>query len=175
MPDRAREYGYSLGARSVRFMALKRPCLDDRFAREGEDCECEPGWEGLNCNVCKHDSACDNMLLGGERLGENGTCYKGGYTITESFQECDVTNKKINDMLPGRKPQVTFSCDSRDETCNFQFWIGKVESFYCALQGCGQTLEQGPESNNTKYSCEKVQCSCVPERMLCGEKGSIGK
>lgn len=95
---------------------------NERFPREGEDgeCQCDDGWGGYNCNVCQQDSACSNFLLGGERLGENGTCYTGGATVKQSFQQCDVTNKQITDMLPGRPPRVTFSCDKAHESCNFQ-------------------------------------------------------
>lgn len=53
------------------------------------------------------------MLIGGDRLGENGTCYTGGLPIKKSFQQCDVTNKKITDMLPGRPPTVAFDCDAQ--------------------------------------------------------------
>ena len=95
--------------------AKRRPRPED-----SKNCECSEGWNGLNCNVCREDRACENVFLGGDRLGENGTCYTGGQTIRKSFQRCDVTNKKITDMLPGRPPQVTFSCDKPDQTCNFQ-------------------------------------------------------
>ncbi|CAO1637298.1 unnamed protein product [Sympodiomycopsis kandeliae] len=161
-----------------------------RYPRQGDDsdCECDKGWQGLNCNVCQNDSACSDFILGGERLGENGTCYTGGSTVSQSFQQCEVTNKKITDMLPGRPPKVTFSCDKRGssdklqggigeeedtEQCNFQFWIGQRESFYCDLQDCSETLERTLQSNNTKHTCTKAKCSCIPGRMLCGEAGSI--
>lgn len=140
---------------------------------ENKSCQCSDGWHGLNCNVCKTDAACSNFLLGGERLGENGTCYDGGATIQQSFQECDVTNQKIVDMLPGRPPQVTFSCDKSDASCNFQFWIGARESFYCGLSDCQESIEIGKSSNRTSYDCKKVSCQCIPGRMLCGESGSI--
>ncbi|SNX83178.1 related to ABC transporter protein [Melanopsichium pennsylvanicum] len=138
-----------------------------------DSCGCSDGWEGLNCNVCKNDQACANFLLGGERLGENGTCYDGGATIRQSFQECDVTNKKIVDMLPDRPPQVTFSCNKHQASCNFQFWIGAKESFYCGLEDCEEIIELGPSSNKTIHDCKKVNCKCIPDRMLCGESGSI--
>ncbi|KAF9533977.1 hypothetical protein CPB83DRAFT_873410 [Crepidotus variabilis] len=40
----------------------------------------------------------------------NMTCYTGGETVVNNHQMCDVTNRKILDMLPDRPPQVTFSC-----------------------------------------------------------------
>lgn len=83
-------------------------------------------------------------------------------------------DRKILDMLPNRKPQVTFSCAADDATCNFQFWVGGIESFFCGLQNCSAKPVATPESNSTQYHCDTVQCSCIPERMLCGEKGSVG-
>ncbi|CAO1631682.1 unnamed protein product [Parajaminaea phylloscopi] len=145
----------------------------ERFPREGDTCACDKGWGGLNCNVCQSSDACAEVLLGGERLGDNATCYTGGSTGRQSFQQCDVTNKQIRDLLPGRPPKVTFSCQKDAETCNFQFWIGQKESFYCDLSRCSEQLEMTAQSNNTLYTCEKAKCSCIPGRMLCGESGSI--
>ncbi|KAB5594904.1 ATP-dependent permease [Ceratobasidium theobromae] len=157
---------------------------------EGEQCQCKEGWTGINCNVCETDAACTNFPLRGGPDGElltrvdtvdtgvdvpvaNMTCYKGGETVEQNFQMCDVTNRKILDMLPDRPPQVTFSCDKRDSTCAFQFWIGQVESFYCALDHCENTLEVGHDTTTTKYHCDKIKCQCITGRMLCGEEGSI--
>ncbi|KAK0538875.1 FAD-dependent urate hydroxylase [Tilletia horrida] len=152
-----------------------------RFPRppNANSCKCSDGWAGLNCNVCQRDDACAGFALGGDLLGDEGVCFTGGQTVRQSFQQCDVTNSRITDMLPGRPPQVTFSCAKDDKECNFQFWIGGQESFYCALSDCDEdTTEQafGPgaaASLTTRYSCSKVQCKCVPGRMLCGENGSI--
>lgn len=77
-------------------------------------------------------------------------------------------------MLPGRPPQVTFACDTPTETCNFQFWIGQKESFYCALDQCATELKHGFESNSTFAECAKIKCKCIPGRMMCGEEGSVG-
>lgn len=80
-------------------------------------CKCEEGWEGINCNVCTSDRACDALMP--EK--EGGVCYKQALVVKENYQMCDVTNKKIIDQLgPDQKPQVTFSCNAGDETCNFQ-------------------------------------------------------
>jgi hypothetical protein len=78
-------------------------------------------------------------------------------------------------MLPGRPPQVTFSCDKTDATCDFQFWTAQVESFYCALDTCKTEVTTGYDSNTTSYQCEHIKCSCVPGRFICGEDGSVGE
>ncbi|GAA98720.1 hypothetical protein E5Q_05408, partial [Mixia osmundae IAM 14324] len=100
-------------------------------------------------------------------------CYKGGYTVNRMHQMCDVTNRKILDMLPDRAPQVTFTCDNSTATCGFQFWIGQLESFYCGLRDCQSSIEIGYDVNTTDYRCQEVECSCIAERMLCGEDGSV--
>ncbi|KAL2863800.1 putative ATP-dependent permease ADP1 [Aspergillus lucknowensis] len=140
-----------------------------RPPRKGNSCSCKDGWEGINCNVCKTDDACSAMMPN----GEDGVCYKQGVTVKENFQMCDVTNRKIVDQLKERKPQVTFSCEAEDKTCNFQFWVGQVESFYCGLDNCEWGLETDYNQNRTNYRCENIQCKCIPGRMLCGEEGSI--
>lgn len=120
------------------------------------------------------------------------TCYKGGETIFESHQICNVTSashvlcslpgphpfvvdRKILDQLDGRKPEVTFSCNKAAGTCQFQFWAAQVESFYCGLENCTSELKHGYDFNTTLYSCEKMECRCVPGRFICGENGSVGK
>ncbi|KAL8919828.1 MAG: hypothetical protein Q9208_006561 [Pyrenodesmia sp. 3 TL-2023] len=137
--------------------------------REGDECECEEGWGGINCNVCETDSACDSLMP----EGKDGICYKEGIVVKENHQMCDVTNRKILDMLKERKPQITFACNAKEETCNFQFWIGQVESFYCDLDTCAFSHETEYNKNSTRYECEHIKCKCIPGRMLCGEDGSI--
>ncbi|KAG8859017.1 hypothetical protein FRC20_011911 [Serendipita sp. 405] len=145
-----------------------------------EECTCNDGWGGINCNVCQTDDACANFpipeiegLLGDDGAARNMTCYKGGVNVRNQHQMCDVTNRKILDQLNGRIPQVTFSCNAADATCAFQFWIGKIESFYCGLQQCRTSVEHDYKKNVTVADCEKIQCSCIADRMLCGEDGSV--
>jgi len=82
-----------------------------------------------------------------------------------------MTDRKIIDTIPDNKPpQVTFTCsasgyssnitssdritwpnslinplaegDSLGE-CKFQFWVDRIESFYCNLQGCSWDSKDG--------------------------------
>ncbi|KAI0635999.1 hypothetical protein C8Q77DRAFT_1052354 [Trametes polyzona] len=149
-----------------------------RQREDGKECECKEGWGGINCNVCKTDDACIGFPLRGQPTGDdervgNMTCYKGGETVFNNHQMCNVTNRKILDMLPDRPPQVTFSCDKESDTCQFQFWTAQVESFYCELRECTSRAEHSYEKNATYYDCEKIQCKCVPGRFICGEDGSL--
>ncbi|KAL8872503.1 MAG: hypothetical protein Q9174_001874 [Haloplaca sp. 1 TL-2023] len=141
----------------------------DRPMREGDECDCTEGWGGINCNVCETDNACDAMMP----EGKDGICYKEGIVVKENHQMCDVTNRKILDQLKEQKPQITFACNAEDATCNFQFWVGKVESFYCDLDTCAFSSKTEYDKNTTRYECENIRCACVPGRMLCGEEGSI--
>lgn len=89
---------------------------NNRLPRQGHDCECKEGWEGINCNVCKTDDACSAMMP----EGVDGVCYKDGLVVNENYQICDITNRKILDQLKEQKPQATFSCNAARSDCNFQ-------------------------------------------------------
>ncbi|KAF9352414.1 hypothetical protein BGX34_012170 [Mortierella sp. NVP85] len=148
---------------------------------DAKSCKCKDGWSGINCNVCEADHVCDSMVP----TGKNGTCYQGGLTVHESFQQCDVTNRKILDTLgPDQPPAITFSCNQQNKTCDFQFWVAEEESFYCHLDEEKSTpyakatwlsneLEVKHDDTVTTYKCEKIKCSCIPDRMLCGKDGSV--
>ena len=105
--------------------------------------------------------------------GQGGVCYEGGEVVKQNHQMCNVTNRKVLDQLKERTPQITFSCSSEDETCNFQFWTGQIQSFYCGLDTCSFKTKSEYDRNTTTYTCEHINCACVPGRMLCGEPGSI--
>jgi ABC-type multidrug transport system ATPase subunit/ABC-type multidrug transport system permease subunit len=93
--------------------------------------------------------------------------------VHENYQMCKVTNKKILDMLQGKIPEVTFACNKTESKCSFQFWVDQTESFYCGLENCEFDWDMEPTTNMTRYECKDIHCACVPDRMLCGEKGSI--
>lgn len=86
-----------------------------------------------------------------------------------------MTDRKILDMLPGRQPQVSFTCDKEDGECGFEFWVAEVESFYCALDTCKSSIDIGYDKNTTSYKCDHIKCKCIPGRFLCGEDGSVGR
>ncbi|KAI8360140.1 hypothetical protein B0O80DRAFT_381614 [Mortierella sp. GBAus27b] len=137
---------------------------------DAKTCQCKDGWSGINCNVCQSDSVCDSLVP----TGKNGTCYQGGLTVNESFQQCDVTNRKILDTLgPDQPPAITFSCNQQSKTCDFQFWVAQEESFYCHLDECTFGQDVKYDDTVTTYKCEKIKCSCIPDRMLCGKDGSV--
>lgn len=141
----------------------------NRSPRKGDKCECKDGWEGVNCNVCTSNKACDALMP----LGQDGVCYKKGLVVHENFQMCNVTNKSILDQIDPKIPQATFSCNAGEKTCNFQFWVDQKESFYCALDTCSWNAKDTNLRNMTKYTCENIRCACVPGRFLCGEAGTV--
>lgn len=108
----------------------------NRAPRQDKYCDCKDGWEGVNCNVCKSDDACNALMPD----GEGGVCYTQGLAVKENHQMCDVTNRKILDQLKERKPQVTFSCKEDDEegdkTCNFQCTYRMTRRHDLAAPGC---------------------------------------
>ncbi|KAK9416327.1 hypothetical protein SUNI508_01744 [Seiridium unicorne] len=141
----------------------------DRPMRPGDSCDCDDGWTGINCNVCTEDRACNALM----ETGADGVCYANGEVVKQNHQMCDVTNEKILSMLDGKIPQATFTCQKESGVCDFQFWIDRAESFYCHLEQCESSAEIDSDKNSTYYKCPEVECSCIPDRMLCGQDGSI--
>lgn len=84
--------------------------------RKDQSCECDEGWMGINCNVCKSDRACDALT----ETGDGGVCYTGGEVVKQNYQMCDVTNRAIRDLLGAKVPQVTFTCEKASGECDFQ-------------------------------------------------------
>ncbi|KAJ7471369.1 hypothetical protein B0H11DRAFT_2283088 [Mycena galericulata] len=153
-----------------------------RLRDDGASCECKDGWGGINCNVCQSNQACAGFPLAGDAPSgeddevnpEDMTCYTGGETVFNNHQMCNVTNRKIIDQVGAdRAVQVTFSCDRPSETCSFQFWVAEVESFYCALDQCSSSTTPEYNANVTTYACDRIKCSCIPNRFICGEDGSV--
>ncbi|KAI1372330.1 hypothetical protein F4677DRAFT_265292 [Hypoxylon crocopeplum] len=141
----------------------------ERPIRSGDTCDCDEGWTGINCNVCTQDNACDALM----ETGNGGVCYQNGEVVQENHQMCAVTNEKILSMLDGKIPQATFTCEKENGVCDFQFWIDRVESFYCHLEECESSADFTSDQNNTFYKCPGVKCGCIKDRMLCGAEGSI--
>lgn len=72
---------------------------DDHRPAKGQDqCECDEGWTGINCNVCEADIACDSLVPG----GEGGVCYKQGIAVKHNFQQCDVTSRSFPELRESR-------------------------------------------------------------------------
>lgn len=49
-----------------------------------------------------------------------GVCYQNGEVVKENYQTCEVTNRKIRDLLEEKVPEVTFTCNREDAKCAFQ-------------------------------------------------------
>lgn len=81
-----------------------------------KNCDCDEGWDGIVCNVCQTNDACNALMP--EKSG--GVCYKQGLVQKENHQMCDVKNQKIVEALDPEKPQVTFACNAERSDCNFQ-------------------------------------------------------
>ena len=137
-------------------------------------CDCKEGWGGINCNVCQTNDACNALMPeNDEGVREGGICYTEPLVVKQNFQMCKVTNQPILDTLGGPIPEVTFSCNAKDNTCDFQFWVDQRESFYCGLDTCNWNTKTTEKRNTTTYACKNMRCACVPDRMLCGQDGTI--
>ena len=118
------------------------PADPDKRAPRPEDqhsCQCDEGWEGLNCNVCNKDSVCNAFTP--ENKG--GICYDGGLVQREMYQMCNITNQKIIKQLgPDKKPQATFSCNAEREECGFQCELKCRPPFHCFFADLLSSLDR---------------------------------
>jgi hypothetical protein len=98
------------------------PDGEQRLPPEDNTCNCKEGWSGINCNVCQTNDACTPLmpLNPDDGTREKGVCYKEPLVVKENYQVCKVTNQPILDQLNGPIPEVTFSCEAKNQTCNFQ-------------------------------------------------------
>lgn len=73
----------------------------------------------------------------------------------------------------------------------FVVWVDQIESFYCHLDTCAFKQSKYYDKiahthgiliprtayeydrNTTKYTCDKIDCRCIKDEMLCGKDGSI--
>lgn len=148
-----------------------RPNADkDTPLEERPQCECDDGWSGVNCNVCSVDRACIPLKPEGTDDADM-LCYKEPMVVNQNFHQCDITNKKIIEALAPEAPKATFACNANTHSCNFQMWVGEIESFYCALDSCEFKLDHQDNRNVTEYTCETVRCDCIKNRKLCEDSG----
>ncbi|KAJ2826182.1 (ABC) transporter [Coemansia erecta] len=113
-----------------------------------------------------NDSVCDAL----SPTGEGGRCYNGSELITNVVGQCTVGNKGLSRYLPdGVMPKMTFGCDRATQSCNAEFWISGKEAFYCSLDQC-DIGTWGAEST-ASIDCQRMKCSCIPGRFLCGNYG----
>ena len=66
-----------------------------------------------------------------------------------------------------RKPFLTLSCKNSTQNCNFQFWSGSKESFFCNLDQCQFRSDFKSNRNTSSITCSHIECGCIPDRLLC--------
>ncbi|KAI9311577.1 hypothetical protein BX666DRAFT_1996467 [Dichotomocladium elegans] len=128
----------------------------DRPKRQGDQCACDDGWGGVNCNVCQNDQSCVSTK------GTNATCIKSAIGLKSMHAWCDTTNIPWIDNT-----HVSLQCDWETHECIFQFWKDLEEQFYCALSECSQTTSGDLDVHG---KCAKAKCGCMKDAFMCGKE-----
>lgn len=137
-----------------------------------DKCRCDPGWPGINCNVCETDDVRGALV-------DQPVCFKGLVPRKESFQSCIVKNKEL--QFGSRTTEITMRCERNGNSgqCQVQVWIDQRESFHCRLEDCNfkNTPEKinadinGPKPlhNISETVCARIKCDCIEGELLCGK------
>lgn len=102
------------------------------------------------------------------KQGPSGNISTGGLS-TSSYQHPLLGSLQSID----RGDNTQDDSDPSKGTCSFQFWVDRIESFYCKLDDCEWEGRGSYESNTTFYQCKTIECACVADRFLCGQDGSV--
>ncbi|KAI3653144.1 hypothetical protein MP228_002569 [Amoeboaphelidium protococcarum] len=143
----------------------------------GKQCQCNDGWSGVNCQVCQNDNVCTKFLDPEGIAGQNATCYKGAIPVHSNYQQCQIVNVALKNMLDGKHAYASFNCDVQPKApdnipnvCRFQFWLDDRESFYCRMTDCEFDQQQLVDGYNvTGGLCKNIDCQCIHDELLCGK------
>lgn len=153
-------------------------------------CACPDGWTGTGCNVCQAPTVCQSSFVatGGntstgvtsEQSGLNNTvaCNTTPRVFAAGEMNCAVVVPTLQAIFPHLSSltilrTLNASLTPRPNSTSFgasgsayvQLWYDGVEQFYCAAEGCTQSVSN---SNAVTWSCSSLQCTCRPGAAFCG-------
>ncbi|KAI9433892.1 hypothetical protein H4582DRAFT_2112687 [Lactarius indigo] len=137
-------------------------------------CTCPDGWTGTGCNVCQAPTVCQKQ----SGLNNTLTCNTTPRVFAAGEMSCAVINPTIQAIFPlsstltilrtlntSLTPQPNATSFGASGSAYVQLWYDGVEQFYCAAEGCTQSLL---DSKGATWTCSSLQCTCRPGAAFCG-------
>ncbi|KAH6600051.1 hypothetical protein BASA50_002640 [Batrachochytrium salamandrivorans] len=130
-------------------------------------CVCDPGFSGINCNICTSDNVCASMR--GKPLGTHYICNNSTKVWrTDHHSSCSIKNTLLAAVYPGAT-EVSFKRDTLKGAMLATLWYLEIPQFSCNITGCGQSLLE----QNVNWACSSVSCRCNTGSKYCGGGGVI--
>jgi len=122
-------------------------------AEKGEECSCQMGWTGFQCNICTMDSVCDtaNNEVCDTTVGLGNADVK---PISCSATD-DVTKALLGDA------EVVLNLED-SSSLQMDFWNPRFKAdtsleVRCDLTGC----EQKKKGKKLTVDCDNISCTCM--------------
>ncbi|KAH9034004.1 hypothetical protein EDB83DRAFT_2417076 [Lactarius deliciosus] len=150
-------------------------------------CACPDGWTGTGCNVCQAPTVCQSSFSGNttsgvipaqSSLNNTLTCNTAPRVFAAGEMSCAVINPTIQVVYPLSStltvlrtlnttltPQYNATSFGASGSAYVQLWYDGVEQFYCAADGCTQSISA---SKGVTWTCSNLQCTCRPGAAFCG-------
>ncbi|KAI9452949.1 hypothetical protein BJY52DRAFT_1291187 [Lactarius psammicola] len=139
-------------------------------------CACPDGWTGTGCNVCQAPTVCQSSFVAaGGNTSSSVIPEQSGLNKTLT---CAVINPTIQNLFPLSStltilrtldttltPQPNSTSFGASGSAYVQLWYDGVEQFYCAANGCSQSVS---DSKGATWTCSSLQCTCRPGAAFCG-------
>ncbi|KAH9178936.1 hypothetical protein EDB89DRAFT_1929197 [Lactarius sanguifluus] len=149
-------------------------------------CACPDGWTGTGCNVCQAPTVCQSsfsettsgVVPEQNSLNNTLTCNTAPRVFAAGEMSCAVINPTIQAVFPlsstltvlrtldtSITPRLNATSFGASGSAYVQLWYDGVEQFYCAADGCTQSIS---DSKGATWTCSDLQCTCRPGAAFCG-------
>ncbi|KAL7409470.1 hypothetical protein BDY24DRAFT_355976 [Mrakia frigida] len=167
-----------------------------------ENCACDDGWGGSGCTVCATDFACgsaynasdytsqtsSSLLSAGQVANQTMICNASPRVYTAGQMSCDVITPLLQTLFPlSSKLTISRNIDTslspipgvtspgENSTVYAQLWYDNAETFFCKANSCNQTLIAQDSGNSSTWTCQNLECTCMPGTAFCSGMTDLTK
>ncbi|KAL7750097.1 hypothetical protein RI367_004612 [Sorochytrium milnesiophthora] len=134
-----------------------------------EQCVCDDGFTGINCNVCTRDDVCQsiaNVPASEQKSLDTRICNRSPRVYKRSQMMCE-SNSDLISGLYGSNIDATIERDLVNGVGFATLWLQQVPQFSCSMTGCKASLVDQVD----KWKCDDIKCQCLARTKMCGGGG----